>query len=277
MPYDEAEYLSNGTLFVRRFVVDRSPEEIAALERQYAPKLAEVPHAELPAWVNGGDVDWMEIEPKADALRIHGTASTPAIDSHRQAIWSRGIEARLPLPLFSEHAKDYEPIGSIYFIRRSVTGVYIRAWLDDHFAAQHAEKLIKSGDVACFSVSCTPGSGKVLSVVDGVKFYDGMELREVSVCRAGANPNCRFEILRDGDDGRKFWDAPLASKAEAPSLPLYKGVWKADQWFRAGEFATFKGGLWAAQIDSQGLRPNESPAGWKLCVKSGEAHKLEAK
>ncbi|WP_158007866.1 hypothetical protein [Methyloceanibacter marginalis] len=49
----------------------------------------------------------------------------------------------------------------------------------------------------------------------------------------------------------------------------YQGTWDRERSYSAGQFVTHKGGLWHAEIDSQGCKPGDG-ALWKLAVKSGD-------
>ncbi|MER9588550.1 hypothetical protein NKI94_07050 [Mesorhizobium australicum] len=251
-------------------------KEVAEIEAQYAPRPKVVPALQKAApdpWVLvDADTYEQSIAPTATGLRIHGLATTPTVTSSRRASSSADMKAVLPLPLWSEH-KDAgsQPIGEVYFLRKSPRGVYMRAALFDHFAAKYAENLIRRRELGCLSIAHKPGS-KLLAEVDDIKFFSEWTLKEISVCRLGRNPDCKFEVLQDGDEGKKFWE-PSDSAGDRPSLP-YRGVWKATETYRPGDFVTKAGGLWHSEISSTGLEPGLG-LGWKLCVKSGEAHKLE--
>ena len=47
-----------------------------------------------------------------------------------------------------------------------------------------------------------------------------------------------------------------------------RGVWKLDKAYERGDCITSDGGLWIAQVDSQGEKPGISK-GWRLAVKRG--------
>lgn len=51
----------------------------------------------------------------------------------------------------------------------------------------------------------------------------------------------------------------------------YAGIWDNERSYQAGEFATFQGSLWHAEINSKGCRPGDGTM-WKMAVKSG-AHR----
>ncbi|TGQ15922.1 hypothetical protein [Mesorhizobium sp. M00.F.Ca.ET.217.01.1.1] len=279
----------NGERFCRRFISERTDpyflalrrgcEEMEAARQEQARLAAEAERKEkeIPRdpW-RLVDVDTYEqtIEPTATGLRIHGLATTPTITSNSGASSSGAMKAKLPVPLLAEH-KDHgsQPIGQVYFLRKSSRGVYMRAALFDHFAAKYAEDLIRKGEMQCLSIAHEQGS-TLLAEVDGIRFWSDWTLKEISICRAGANPDCSFELYREGDDGRKFWQPSDASKRHEPRLP-YRGPWKADQEYLPGDMTSHQGGLWHSEITSKGLRPNESPLGWKLVVKRGAVEKME--
>lgn len=76
-------------------------------------------------------------------------------------------------------------------LRRSPREIYIIASLaDDNLAADFAWSLVEQGELKAFSVASIPGSSTVDGAVFGTKFYGSWQLAEVSLCRAGANPDC---------------------------------------------------------------------------------------
>lgn len=273
----------NGERFCRRFVSERVDPYFLALQRSYEDK-ARV--AEVQEWRLVGEEAYEKaIEPDSTGLQIHGIASTPTIDSHGQAIDSRGIEVDLPIPLFSEHQDKDHAIGMIFHARRSPACLYVRACLYDHLAAKYAEKLIKNGTVSCLSIAPVRGKSTPLATVDGVRFFSGIKLAEVTICRSAANPDARFEVYRKGDDGRKFWDGQSSTVRVNPSVfspdlaeakgIAYRGPWRDSEQYEAGHFASHQGALWCALIQSRGVRPNEAPGVWQLCVKRGAVEKME--
>ena len=68
----------------------------------------------------------------------------------------------------------------------------------------------------------------------------------------------------------------LIRKQETDDGLVYKGVWDRERSYKAGEFATFKGGLWHCEVASQGCKPGET-AMWKLAVKAGSYDKRNMK
>ena len=266
---------------IARLWNEMEDERIAALELQYAPRPVVIEPKNLPnpdPWrLVGSDTYEQTVEPTATGLRIHGLATKPTVTDNNQATTSAKMQATLPVPLLSEHAdQGSRPIGEVHHLRKSPSSIYMRARLfDDHIGARYAEELIRKGEVQCLSIAHTPGSN-LLAVVDGKKFWGDWTLKEISICRDGANEGCRFEIYRDGDDGRQFWQAPSATtqKRIDPRLP-YRGAWKPDQEYLPGDMCSHQGGLWHSEITSKGLRPNESPMGWKLVVKRGAVEKME--
>jgi hypothetical protein len=125
---------------------------------------------------------------------IHGIASTPAINSNRVSRASRGCRVRFPLPLFCTHAEVGEPIGDVVSVRLSEREIYARAEIFSNRAGDYAWKLIEDGELRCFSAGSA--DNKVQGVVDGIKFISSWRMRELSICRQGANSDARFEIMR---------------------------------------------------------------------------------
>jgi hypothetical protein len=54
----------------------------------------------------------------------------------------------------------------------------------------------------------------------------------------------------------------------ARSAFQYRGVWKSEDMYRAGDFVTFQGGIWHCSVDSTKVKPGGGPP-WVLAVKSG--------
>lgn len=144
---------------------------------------------------------------KTGKRMIEGIASTGAMSSHKHSLNPRGCIARLPIPLLFGHGfkKDTRQyafktlesarIGEVVALQKSKEAVTVRAILDDSLAADAAWGLIESGKARCFSVAVLEGSDKMKGVVDGNLYFDQWELREVSVCFKGANPDCYFSIV----------------------------------------------------------------------------------
>jgi hypothetical protein len=143
---------------------------------------------------------------KTGARMIHGCASSPAMTSHKQSqsLSSEGCRFKLPVPLLAGHGRveghsaslEQAKIGDVVWITKTPTGIFIRAVLAEGMAADHAWKLIVAGEYRALSVSSLPGSATLKGVVDGIRFYDEWTLREVSICRKGANPDAEFEIFK---------------------------------------------------------------------------------
>lgn len=160
--------------------------------------------------VDGVETIWFE---KRGRRMIHGIASTPTVNSHGDSWASSGCEARFPIPLLFGHgliedkrgeggkrveaSPDLEQlkIGEIVLVRKSEQGIYVIAVIDEGtHAGDDAWKLIESGKALCFSVGGESRSFRLRGVVDGHRYYDRWRLKEVSVCRKGANPDCTFSI-----------------------------------------------------------------------------------
>ena len=125
---------------------------------------------------------------------IHGIASSPSINSNGVSRASKGCRVRFPLPLFCSHAEIGEPIGAVVSVRLSEREIYAKAEIFNNAAGDYAWKLIEDGELRCFSAGSV--DNKVQGVVDGIKFISSWRMRELSICRKGANPDARFEIMR---------------------------------------------------------------------------------
>lgn len=153
-----------------------------------------------------GGIETLWIQ-RSGSRMIEGIASTPTI-SNQTSLSSMGCNIRFPIPLLSEHGRlagskglptrpEKLRIGEIVWISKSRESIRIRAVLDDNSEpADYAWKLILNGETRCLSVLAK--NGHTAAIVDGAKFYDTWELGEVSVCRRGANPDCKFRIVRNG-------------------------------------------------------------------------------
>lgn len=154
------------------------------------------------------DVETLWID-RTGSRMIEGIASTPRISSHKHSLSSDGCMIRFPIPLLSHHGfvgdtrhAPYKPdqikIGEVVWIQKSPQAIRVRAIVDRNEAADYAWSLIEKGETLCFSVAAKKGTARVQALVDGAHFYDRWELEEVSVCRRGANPDCKFRIVRNG-------------------------------------------------------------------------------
>lgn len=213
------------------------------------------------------------VTPTAKGLCIHGLATTPTITAYKCSWASEGVDAILPIPLLAAHEDGgTESVGEVFHLRRSPGGVYMRACLFDHAAAQYAADLVRDGEYGSLSVGRVKGSQVLRSRVDGVQFFAACRLKEISLTRKPANPDTCVRIW-DGGDGREFWGTPTAMAAETQLR--YRRAWRADTRYEAGDFVTKNGGLWHAEIPSTGCDPKRSPLCWRLVVKSGQAQELE--
>lgn len=147
------------------------------------------------------------IDTKRTGLRmIEGIASTPSIASNNISLSMAGAKFDMPIPLLSGHGREigerkglpHRPkeisIGEVVRIERSEGWIRIRAVLDDHEGARAAWRLIEQG--ATLTLSVLAGEQTTRAVVDGVKYYSSWRMKEVSVVREPANPDCRCWIYR---------------------------------------------------------------------------------
>src|SRR6476646_9129269 len=95
------------------------------------------------------------------------------------------------------------------------------------------------------------------------------KLRECMACLSCARPN------RNPTEGSAHMDT-MEKQAQAELGINYRGVWKAGEQFKAGEFVTHGGSLWTALADSMNTKPGAGPAAWKLCVKGGSQSEAQA-
>jgi hypothetical protein len=126
---------------------------------------------------------------------VHGIASSPTITTNNHSRSSAGCKVEFPIPLLCAH-EAHGSIGEIVLLRRSPREIYVIAALhDDNPAADYAWSLVEQGELPAFSVASVAGSSTVAGSVLGTKFYGSWQLAEVSLCRAGANPDARAEIF----------------------------------------------------------------------------------
>jgi hypothetical protein len=120
---------------------------------------------------------------------IAGLASTARICADNFESWSlapEGCQANLPVPVLVEHGGD--EIGQVVFLRKSRTGIFVRAPIND----DRAWRKIEGGEVKGLSVTA---AGRRLRVEEnGVKFYGTWTLKEVSVCARPGNSDCKFWV-----------------------------------------------------------------------------------
>lgn len=123
---------------------------------------------------------------------IHGIASTSRPNKNFRAVRPEGCDARLPLPLFWKHKKIGSGIGEVVHLRKSESGVYIRARLFDNQAADYAWELIKEERLTGLSCGYEPTVED--AVVDDITFIKRWTFKELSITPRPANIDCRFEI-----------------------------------------------------------------------------------
>ena len=138
------------------------------------------------------------MEGRSSSRMIHGIATTPTISSNGQSLLSEGMMVRLPVPVLFAHSKYGKGIGEVVYLRKSRSEIYVRAVINNNLAGDYAWSFIKSGEARCFSVAVQQNDYRLQAEVDDVKFFDRWTLKEVSVCREGANPDCHFEIFEKG-------------------------------------------------------------------------------
>lgn len=131
---------------------------------------------------------------------IAGIASTSTINGHNDALLSRGCKIKMPIPVLSQHQGLAAPIGEAVLVRKREREIFvICSILEGNEAADHCWDLIERGETLSFSGAADTEGLRLQGHVDGKRFFDEWRLKEISICRAGANPDCYFEIFR-GDD-----------------------------------------------------------------------------
>jgi hypothetical protein len=119
---------------------------------------------------------------------VHGIASTPTITTNNHSLSSAGCEIDFPIPLLCSH-EELGSIGEVVMLRRSPREIYaICALHDDNLAANYAWSLVEQGTLRAFSVASE--RSKIDGSVLGTRFYGEWKLREISLCKQGANPDC---------------------------------------------------------------------------------------
>ncbi|GMO40890.1 hypothetical protein [Bradyrhizobium sp. TM233] len=152
---------------------------------------------------------------------IHGIASTPTpsihyreVDGERkeftQVLLSRGANIKLPVPMWCAHCGD-AAIGQFVFARKRADQIYVIGMVFENEASDYAWSKILSGEMRCLSVGSR--NGRSQGVIDGRRFWDCWDLKEISICREGANPDAKFEIYNGVCRPRQA----TASRAARPS------------------------------------------------------------
>jgi hypothetical protein len=151
--------------------------------------------------VHGDGYEFIELRGPSRRRLIRGIASTATISQNGHSYRPMGCIMSLPLPLLFEHGgsvakKEFNleklRIGELVLVHKSEKYVVVEAVLDNSDAADHAWSFVEKGEARCLSVASA--DAKLVGVVDDVKFYDQWRLTEVSVCRAGANPDAIFHV-----------------------------------------------------------------------------------
>ncbi|MCZ4091684.1 hypothetical protein [Sinorhizobium psoraleae] len=192
------------------------------------------------SYENGVQTIW--IKNATGARMIEGVASTPRPSvsgiGNPLALSSRGAMAQLPIPLMFAHAKG-EAIGEVVLLRKSAEHIFVKAVIWQTEACDHAWRLIEAGEARAFSV--LSGDQVFGATVDGYTHVKSWRIREVSVCRQGANPDCTFSIV-----GSKRID-PFASSADG---------WNRAKRYEPGQVINHGGSFYLAKIISKGVEPN---------------------
>jgi HK97 family phage prohead protease len=124
---------------------------------------------------------------------ICGVACTPVINGNKRSLNISGCRIQFPVPLLCAH-HDLGQIGDVVSLTTEPRKLTIKAVVWDTAAGKYAWELIRSGEMRGLSIGSTSIRR---TVVDGVSFFEAWLLREVSICRVPANPDCTLEIMRD--------------------------------------------------------------------------------
>lgn len=204
---------------------------------------------------------------------ITGIASTPTParsgimpEGEKASLSSAGAEIDLPIPLLVAHEGNAATrIGDIVQIERSEDRIDFRAVLLGTRAADFAWALIEDGTLR--AVSVLAGDQTIGGVVDGVRFADKWRLKEISVCRYGANPDCRVEYMGAPHMLRAVPMVTKAAREPEPSPLPYGGVFtKGVTEAKRGQFFTHRGSIWHCDADTDQPPPGDQ---WTLAVKAG--------
>jgi HK97 family phage prohead protease len=176
-------------------ILDRYEREVE--QRQQAGQQAALRKLELPRVTTGfriyrrGGIETLDTGKRALRM-IRGIASTATINDNKRSLDPRGCKVQFPIPLRCEHKAGQ--IGEVVVVTKDAKRIIIEAMLWDTPAAVYAWKLIQSGAIRALSA----GSTSIRKTqVTNVVFFEKWLLREVSVCRTPANPNCVLEVLNE--------------------------------------------------------------------------------
>jgi HK97 family phage prohead protease len=142
-------------------------------------------------WSREDGVETLTMLGFEDRRTIWGCASTATITSHRTSKEPDGARVQMPIPLKCSHKVG--AIGMVTQVRKSPKSLFIRAVLNDDRAADRAWDLICAGELQAFSVGSEHGTDVIVEV-DGVKYVREWTLKEVSIVRTPANPDCWLRI-----------------------------------------------------------------------------------
>jgi hypothetical protein len=126
---------------------------------------------------------------------IRGVASTATTNSHGWSKDPRGCQVQMPVPLVCAH-HELGQIGDVTVVSKYPDKVVIHGWVWNNPAGDRAWALIESGEMRALSVGATSVQA---TVVDGVTYCDRWLLREVSIVRRPANPDCWLKISKQGE------------------------------------------------------------------------------
>ena len=135
-----------------------------------------------------------EALPDLDEFGKEKKRATVQVVAAGAADWPHG-----QVPVLWRHAKHGGPIGEVVYLERNEDGIYIRAVLHTHEAAQFAWRKIVLGEVS--GLSCASENDESLHLqaeAGGARFYDKWKIKEVSLTPTPANKDCHFAIYAPG-------------------------------------------------------------------------------
>jgi hypothetical protein len=199
-------------------------------ERERKPTKAPAP---IPAKASTEEVQIDGYHLLPTDMMIEGVCSTPTIDKHNTSLLPLGCELAVPVPLLCRHV-EWGEIGQVVYLRKSDSEIFMRAIVHDNEAGRFAWGRIESGEFAALSVASEreQGSFHVQGAVDGTLFYDRWKLREISIVKTPANPDCYFNTVGRAakspsreQQTRRFWSMYEREKSEQLSVNELSRFW----------------------------------------------------
>jgi hypothetical protein len=132
---------------------------------------------------------------------IQGYASSSSFNSHGYSLRAAGCFAKLPVPVLWAHDHHHQ-IGEVTALIKSDQLIEVRCEIYRTRAADEIWKEIEAGRALSFSGGTNwKNTSRELVMKEGAVHTD-WELKEVSVCYRGANPDSVFRIVRNRSESR---------------------------------------------------------------------------